>query len=337
MPNVLQAHPIASIADDQHFIELARSVLDIEAEAVSQLKGRIGADFVAALRTILGTKGRVVVTGMGKSGHVAGKIAATLASTGTPAFFVHPGEASHGDLGMITHDDVVIAISNSGESHEILAILPLLKRRGAKVIAMTGKPRSTLAREADVHLDVAVEKEACPLELAPTASTTATLALGDALAMALLDARGFKSEDFALHHPGGAIGRKLLVHVSDIMRKGERLPKNAPDALLPQAIMEMTAKGIGMTAVVDADDKLLGIFTDGDLRRVLEKHDSIRGLRVGDVMTRNPHSIAPGKVAAEAARMLEESPMGGRLVVVDPEGRLVGALTFHDLLAEGVV
>jgi arabinose-5-phosphate isomerase len=335
MSNVLQPH---APSDDRHFVELARSVLDIEADAVARLKDRIGAPFLKAMRLILATQGRVVVTGMGKSGHVAGKIAATLASTGTPAFFVHPGEASHGDLGMITQDDVVIAISYSGTSNEILAILPLLKRRGAKVIAMTGKPGSVLAKEADVHLDVAVEKEACPLELAPTASTTATLALGDALAMALLDARGFRSEDFAAHHPGGALGRKLLVHVSDIMRKGEQLPRNRPeDTLLPQAILEMTAKGIGMTAVVDADDKLLGIFTDGDLRRVLEKHDNIRGLRVGDVMTKNPHSIAPHKLAAEAARMLQERPMGGRLVVVDPEGRLVGALTFHDLLAEGVV
>lgn len=334
MTNVLQPH---ALSDDQHFIELARSVLDIEAEAVAKLKERIGKDFLAALRLILGTKGRVVVTGMGKSGHVASKIAATLASTGTPAFFVHPGEASHGDLGMITQDDVVIAISNSGESGEILAILPLLKRRGAKIIAMTGKPRSTLAVESDVHLDVAVEREACPLELAPTASTTATLALGDALAMALLDARGFKSEDFAMHHPGGALGRKLLVHVSDIMRKGERLPKNRPETLLPEAILEMSAKGIGMTAIVDGDDRLLGIFTDGDLRRTLAKHDSIRSIKVGDVMTKNPTSIAPEKLAAEAARMLQDRPMGGRLVVTDRDGKLVGALTFHDLLAEGVV
>jgi len=334
MSNVLHPH---ALSDSQHFIELARNVLDIEAEAVSRLKSRIGEPFMQALRIILGTKGRVVVTGMGKSGHVAGKIAATLASTGTPAFFVHPAEASHGDLGMITDQDVVIAISYSGTSNEILAILPMLKRRGAKVISMTGKPASPLAMEADVHLDVAVEREACPLELAPTASTTATLALGDALAMALLDARGFGSEDFALHHPGGALGRRLLVHVADIMRKGERLPRTSPDALLPQAIVEMTAKGIGMTIVVDAGDKLLGIFTDGDLRRVLEKHDHIKTLRVGDVMTRNPRTIAPEKLAAEAARMLEENPMGGRLVVADREGRLVGALTFHDLLAEGVV
>ncbi|APV49084.1 D-arabinose 5-phosphate isomerase [Betaproteobacteria bacterium GR16-43] len=334
MTNVLHPH---ALSDANHFIELARSVLDIEAEAVARLKERIGEPFLQALRIILGTNGRVVVTGMGKSGHVAGKIAATLASTGTPAFFVHPAEASHGDLGMITHEDVVIAISYSGTSNEILAILPLLKRRGAKVIAMTGKPGSLLAREADVHLDVAVEREACPLELAPTASTTATLALGDALAMALLDARGFKTEDFAQHHPGGALGRKLLVHVADIMRKGEQLPRTAPDALLPQAIVEMTAKGIGMTVIVDANDRILGIFTDGDLRRALEKHDHIKTLRVADVMTKNPYTIAPEKLAAEAARMLQDRPMGGRLVVADREGRLVGALTFHDLLAEGVV
>lgn len=335
MSNVL--HPQA-LTDDRHFVELAKSVLDIEADAVAKLKGRIGAPFIKAMRTILETKGRVVVTGMGKSGHVAGKIAATLASTGTPAFFVHPAEASHGDLGMITEDDVVIAISYSGNSNEILAILPMLKRRGARVIAMTGKPASPLAVEADVHLDVAVEKEACPLELAPTASTTATLALGDALAMALLEARGFRSEDFAAHHPGGALGRKLLVHVSDIMRKGDRLPRNKPDDLvLPTVLDEISHKGIGMTAIVDDADRLLGIFTDGDLRRVLEKHGNVKGLKVGEVMTRNPHSIAPEKLAAEAARMLQERPMGGRLVVVDPQGRLVGALTFHDLLAEGVV
>jgi len=250
---------------------------------------------------------------------------------------MHPGEASHGDLGMLTAQDVVVAISYSGESEEILKVLPLIKRRGAPVIAITGRARSTLAVEADVHLDAAVEKEACPLNLAPTASTTATLALGDALAIALLDARGFGSDDFALHHPGGTLGRKLLVHVRDIMRKGEQLPRNSPDALLPEAIMEMSRKGIGMTAIVGPDDRLLGIFTDGDLRRTLEKHDMIRNVRVGDVMTKNPHAIAPEKLAAEAAHMLQERPMGGRLVVVDPQGRLVGALTFHDLLAEGVV
>jgi arabinose-5-phosphate isomerase len=250
---------------------------------------------------------------------------------------MHPGEASHGDLGMITAQDVVIAISYSGESDEILKVLPLIKRRGAPVIAITGRARSTLAVEADVHLDAAVEKEACPLNLAPTASTTATLALGDALALALLDARGFGSDDFALHHPGGSLGRKLLVHVADIMRKGDQLPRNGPDTLLPEAIIEMSKKGIGMTAIVGPGDKLLGIFTDGDLRRTLEKHDMIRNVRVGDVMTANPRTIAPEKLAAEAAQVMQTNRIGGRIVVASPEGRLLGVVTFNDLLAAGVV
>jgi len=326
------------VSDAERLLELARAVLDIEADAVRGLKERLGDAFLEAHRLIFAMKqGRVVVTGMGKSGHVGNKIAATLASTGTPAFFMHPAEASHGDLGMITKDDVVIAISYSGESEEIARILPLIKRRGAKVIAITGRAESTLAREADIHLDARVEKEACPLELAPTASTTATLALGDALAMALLDTRGFKPDDFAQHHPGGALGRRLLVHVGDIMRKDAQLPKNSADALLPEAIVEMSRKGIGMTCVVGPGDKLLGIFTDGDLRRTLEKHDNIKGVRVGDVMTRNPRSIAPERLAAEAAQMLEKQALGGRLVVLDASGRLVGAITFHDLLAAGVV
>ncbi len=334
MTNLIQPH---ELSDAEHFLELARGVLDIEAEAVRGLKSRLGEAFLHAHRMILETKGRVVVTGMGKSGHVARKIASTLASTGTPAFFMHPGEASHGDLGMITAQDVVIAISYSGESDEIMKILPIIKRRGARVIAITGRPASTLANESDVHLDAHVEKEACPLNLAPTASTTATLALGDALAVSLLDARGFKSDDFALHHPGGTLGRRLLVHVADIMRKGEQLPRHSPDAMLPAAIVEMTKKGIGMTCVVDDKDRLLGIFTDGDLRRTLEKHDMIRNLRVADVMTRNPRSIAPDRLAAEAAQILEKQSLGGRLVVLSPDGRLLGALTFHDLLAAGVV
>src|SRR5437763_7705772 len=237
------------VSDEQRFLELARQVLEIEAQAVSRLKERLGEAFLEAHRLLLATSGRVVVTGMGKSGHVGRKIASTLASTGTPAFFMHPGEASHGDLGMITAHDVVVAISYSGESDEILQILPAIKRRGAKVVAITGRPQSTMATEADVHLDASVEKEACPLNLAPTASTTATLALGDALALTLLEARGFRSEDFAMHHPGGTLGRRLLVHVSDIMRKGDQLPRNAPQALLPEAIVAMSKKGIGMTAV----------------------------------------------------------------------------------------
>ncbi len=334
MTNLLQPEALAGA---ERLLDLARGVLDIEADAVRALKGRLGAAFLKAHRLMLETKGRVVVTGMGKSGHVARKIASTLASTGTPAFYVHPGEASHGDLGMITPQDIVIAISYSGESDEILKVLPTIKRRGAAVIAITGRPRSTLATEADVHLDAGVEKEACPLNLAPTASTTATLALGDALAVALLEARGFGSEDFASHHPGGALGRRLLVHVSDIMRKGDQLPKNAPGTLLPEAIIEMSSKGIGMTTIVDADDRLLGIFTDGDLRRTLQKHDVIRALRVADVMTRNPTTIAPEKLAAEAAQVMQTHRIGGRIVVASPEGKLLGVVTFNDLLAAGVV
>ena len=318
-------------------LELARAVLDIEADAVRELKSRLGEAFLDAHRLILATTGRVVVTGMGKSGHIGRKIASTLASTGTPAFFMHPGEASHGDLGMITAHDVVIAISYSGESDEILKVLPIIKRRGAKVVAITGRADSTLARESDVHLDARVQKEACPLNLAPTASTTATLALGDALAVSLLDARGFKSDDFAMHHPGGTLGRRLLVHVADIMRKGDKLPKNSPDTLLPEAIVEMSRKGIGMTCVVGPGDKLLGIFTDGDLRRTLEKHDIIKQLRVGDVMTRNPRAIAPDKLAAEAAQVMQTNRIGGRIVVTTPDNTLLGVVTFNDLLAAGVV
>ena len=335
MSNLLQPH---SVADSERYLALARDVLDIEADAVRALKSRLGDAFLEAHRLMLATKGRVVVTGMGKSGHIGRKIASTLASTGTPAFFMHPGEASHGDLGMITADDVVLAISYSGESDEIAKILPLIKRRGAKVVAITGRAQSTLATEADVHLDAAVDKEACPLNLAPTASTTATLALGDALALALLEARGFGSDDFAMHHPGGTLGRRLLVHVSDIMRKDAQLPRNAPgDALLPEVVLMMSSKGIGMTCVVDAGGKLLGIFTDGDLRRTLEKHDNVRSVRVGDVMTKQPKTIAADRLAAEAAAMMQAGRIGGRLVVTTPDNRLLGVVTFNDLLAAGVV
>ena len=334
MTNLLQPH---AVSDAERFLDLARRVLDIEAEAVGALKDRLGEPFLLAHRLMLETTGRVVVTGMGKSGHIGRKIASTLASTGTPAFFMHPGEASHGDLGMIQRDDIVLAISHSGESDEILKVLPMIKRRGAKVISITGKPQSTLATEADVHLDAAVAKEACPLNLAPTASTAAALALGDALAITLLDARGFGSEDFAMHHPGGPLGRRLLVHVADIMRKGEQLPRNDPQALLPEAILEMSRKGIGMTTVVDDRDRLMGIFTDGDLRRTLEKHDYIKNLRVADVMTRNPRVIAPEKLAAEAVQLMEAYKIGGRIVVTAPDGKLLGVVTYHDLLAAGVV
>jgi arabinose-5-phosphate isomerase len=315
----------------------ARDVLEIEAGAVQRLVGRLGEAFVAAHDIILAAKGRVVVTGMGKSGQVGGKIASTFASTGTPAFFMHPGEASHGDLGMIVADDVVVAISNSGESDEILRILPLIKRRGAKVVAITGRPQSTLAREADVHLDAGVEKEACPMNLAPTASTTAVLALGDALAVALLESRGFGSDDYALAHPGGALGRKLLLHVADVMHGGDRLPRVPADATLKQAILEMSQKGLGMTAIVDAQGRLAGLFTDGDLRRTLEKHDDIRALKVADVMTRNPRTIGPGRLAAEAAQIMQAHHVSGRLLVVDEAGRLVGALHVDDLLRAGVI
>ena len=334
MTNLLQPH---AVSDAERFLDLARRVLDIEAEAVGALKDRLGEPFLLAHRLMLETRGRVVVTGMGKSGHIGRKIASTLASTGTPAFFMHPGEASHGDLGMIQRDDIVLAISHSGESDEILKVLPMIKRRGARVISITGKPGSTLAAESDVHLDAAVSKEACPLNLAPTASTAAALALGDALAIALLDARGFGSEDFAMHHPGGSLGRRLLVHVADIMRKGEQLPRNGPQALLPEAILEMSRKGIGMTTIVDDRDQLMGIFTDGDLRRTLEKHDFIKSLRVADVMTRNPRVIAPEKLAAEAVQLMEAYKIGGRIVVTAPDGKLLGVVTYHDLLAAGVV
>ena len=317
-------------------LDLAREVLAIEARAVEALIARLDDKFTGALELILHCTGRVVVSGMGKSGHIARKIASTMASTGTPAFFVHPGEASHGDLGMITAQDVLIALSNSGESPELLTIVPIIKRKGAKLIAMTGNPGSSLAREADVHLDASVAQEACPLGLAPTASTTAALALGDALAIALLDARGFGADDFARSHPGGALGRRLLVHVGDLMHSGEALPKVAESALLTEALLEMSRKGLGMTAVVGEADRLLGLFTDGDLRRALDKIADIRAARVSDVMTRNPRTIGPEKLAAEAVQIMDQYKING-LLVVDGNGRLVGALNMHDLLRAGVV
>jgi len=329
-------HPRAS-PDAARILALARQVLEIEAGAVAALADRLGEPFLAAVDLVFGCAGRVVVTGMGKSGHVGGKIASTLASTGTPAFFMHPGEASHGDLGMIASGDVVLAISHSGESEEILRILPLIKRRGAKVIAITGRAQSTLAKESDVHLDGAVDKEACPMNLAPTASTTAALALGDALVVALLEKRGFGSDDYALHHPGGTLGRKLLLHVSDVMHSGDRLPRVAAGATLKEAILEMSRKGLGMTAIVEPDGRVAGLFTDGDLRRALEKHEDIRGLGVAEVMTRNPRSIGPARLAAEAAQVMQAHHVSGRLLVVDEAGRLVGALHVDDLLRAGVI
>ncbi len=323
--------------DAARVLALAREVLETEARAVAALTDRLGEAFVAAVEMIVGAPGRVVVTGMGKSGHVGRKIASTLASTGTPAYFMHPGEASHGDLGMIAAGDVVVAISNSGETDELLRVLPLIKRRGARVVAITGRPRSTLAAEADVHLDAAVEKEACPMNLAPTASTTATLALGDALAVALLERRGFGEDDYALHHPGGSLGRRLLLHVSDLMHSGDRLPRVGADATLKEAILEMSQKGLGMTAIVDAEGRVAGLFTDGDLRRALERHEDIRGLKVADVMTRQPRAIGPGRLAAEAAQVMQAHHVSGRLLVVDDDGRLVGALHVDDLLRAGVI
>jgi len=323
-------------ADSLRLIEMGREALRIEARAVAALVDRLGDDFGQACRMLLACTSRVVVSGMGKSGHVGGKIAATLASTGTPAFFLHPAEASHGDLGMVTKGDVVLAISYSGETAELLTILPLFKRMGAPLIAMTGNPASTLGREADVHLDISVPAEACPLNLAPTASTTATLAMGDALAVALLKHRGFTEADFARSHPGGSLGRRLLLHVTDVMRRGDDLPRVGPDTPLTEGLLEMSRKRLGLTAIVDGDDRVLGIFTDGDLRRALDRRADIHVSRMSEVMTRNPRSIGPDELAAEAVLMMEKHAVNG-LLVLDGSGRLVGALNVHDLLRAGVM
>ncbi|MBX9964807.1 MAG: KpsF/GutQ family sugar-phosphate isomerase [Burkholderiales bacterium] len=317
-------------------IALGKRVLDIESRAVAALAGRLDGSFADALAILLACRGRVVVSGIGKSGHVAHKIAATLASTGTPAFFVHPAEASHGDLGMITAEDVMIALSNSGESAELVTIVPLAKRRGAKLIAITGNPASTLAKEADVHLDAAVAEEACPLGLAPTASTTAALALGDALAVAALEARGFSSEDFARSHPGGSLGRKLLTHVRDVMRTGEDVPA-VPDTIsLADALLVISGKGLGMTAVLDSGGRVAGLITDGDLRRALGRGMDLRHARAVDVMTRNPRVIGPDRLAVEAVEEMERTRING-LLVVDDAGVLVGAFNMHDVLQAGVI
>ncbi|HKX58394.1 MAG TPA: KpsF/GutQ family sugar-phosphate isomerase [Steroidobacteraceae bacterium] len=323
-------------AESQRLIEMGREALRIEARAVAALEGRLGAEFERACRMLLACTGRVVVSGMGKSGHVGGKIAATLASTGTPSFFLHPAEASHGDLGMVTRGDVVLAISYSGETAELLMILPLFKRMGAGLLAMTGNTASTLARESDVHLDVSVPAEACPLNLAPTASTTATLAMGDALAVALLKHRGFTEADFARSHPGGALGRRLLLHVSDVMRRGSDLPMVRPETPLTEGLLEMSRKRLGLTAIVDADDRVVGIFTDGDLRRALDRNLDVRATAMSDVMTRSPRAIRPDELAAEAVLMMEKHAVNG-LLVLDDAGRLVGALNVHDLLRAGVM
>jgi arabinose-5-phosphate isomerase len=314
-----------------------RRVIEIEARALDALAERIDGTFSAACQLILGCQGRVVATGMGKSGHIARKIAATLASTGTPAFYVHPGEAGHGDLGMITDADVVLALSYSGESDEILTLLPVLKRQGNPVIAMTGRAQSTLAREADIHLDVSVSVEACPLDLAPTSSTTASLAMGDALSVALLDARGFTADDFARSHPAGSLGRRLLLHITDVMHAGDDVPRVGEDATLSEALMEMSRKRLGMTAVVDREQRLVGLFTDGDLRRTLDDVAlDVRTARIADLMTRNPKTIGADQLAAEAARLMETHKISG-LIVVDEHQHPVGALNIHDLLRARVV
>ncbi|MCE1239233.1 MAG: KpsF/GutQ family sugar-phosphate isomerase [Azonexaceae bacterium] len=317
-------------------LALGRQTLAIEASAVAALKDRINGDFCAAVELILSSNGRLIVSGMGKSGHVARKIAATMASTGTPAYFVHPAEASHGDLGMITRDDVLLALSNSGESEEILRILPPLKRQGARIIAMTGVPGSSLAREADVHLDAGVAQEACPLNLAPTASTTAALALGDALAVALLDARGFGAEDFARSHPGGSLGRRLLTHVRDVMRDGERVPAVSSDTLVGDALVAMSQGGLGLVAIIDAERRPTGIFTDGDLRRCLEQGTDLLRQRIAAVMHPAPRTIEPDRLAVEAVEMMERLRINA-LLVTDAEGRLAGALNMHDLFSAKVI
>jgi arabinose-5-phosphate isomerase len=318
---------------DEDLIDLGRQALAVEIEGLRAQMPRLGMDFARACRICLNCRGRIVVTGMGKSGHIGGKIAATLASTGTPAFFVHPGEASHGDVGMITRDDAVLALSNSGETAEILTILPVIKRLGVPLIAFTGNGDSPLARIASVHLDIRVPAEACPLNLAPTASTTAALAVGDALAVALLKARGFTEEDFARSHPAGALGRRLL-YVKDVMRSGKDVPMVRADATLAAGLMEVTSKRLGMTAIVDDAMHVLGIFTDGDLRRALDRAADLRTTRMDQVMTRNPKSASPGMLAAEAVHLMETHSITS-LVVVD-EGKVVGALNIHDLLRAGV-
>ena len=325
-------------ATSERAVALARTTLQIEAEAIIALHARLATDDSVgrAVALLLECKGRVVVSGIGKSGHIARKIAATLSSTGTPAMFVHPAEAAHGDLGMVTSEDAFIAISYSGESAELMAIMPVVKRMGGVLISMTGKPQSSLARLADVHLDISVEKEACPLNLAPTASTTVTLALGDALAVALLDLRGFREEDFARSHPGGALGRRLLTHVHDVMRSGERVPKVPVEASLLQALEEMTKKGMGMTAVVDAADRPVGVFTDGDLRRMFERVQDFTQVAIRDVMHAQPRSIGPDRLAVDAVAVMERHRIN-QMLVVDLDGKLVGALHIHDLTQAKVI
>ncbi len=317
-------------------LELGRQTLSIEAAAVDALKCRINEDFVCAVELILNSPGRLIVSGMGKSGHIARKIAATMASTGTPAYFVHPAEASHGDLGMITRHDILLALSNSGESEELLRIVPAVKRQGAKIISMTGVPTSTLAREADVHLDAGVAQEACPHNLAPTASTTAALALGDALAVALLDARGFSPDDFARSHPGGSLGRRLLTHVRDVMRAGDKVPAVAPTTAITDAIVAMSRGGLGLVAITDAANQVLGIFTDGDLRRAFERRIDLQQGDIASVMHPSPRAIGPDRLAVEAVEVMERLRINA-LLVVDTDNHLIGALNMHDLFNAKVI
>lgn len=317
-------------------LELARETLRIEADAILGLTARLDGAFTAAVQLILNCRGRLIVSGIGKSGHIARKIASTMASTGTPAYFVHPAEASHGDLGMITRDDVLLALSNSGESEELVRIVPIVKRQGARLIAMTGNPESSLAREADTHLDAGVAQEACPLNLAPTASTTAALALGDALAVALLDARGFGPEDFARSHPGGSLGRRLLTHVLDVMRAGDKVPTVQPEASLPEAIMAMSRGGLGLVAVVTPGNKAVGIFTDGDLRRAFEKRVDLQNARIDALMHPNPRTIGPEQLAVEAVEMMERHRINA-LLVTAADSTLIGALNMHDLFNAKVI
>lgn len=326
----------AMVFNADQALRLARETFDIEAAAVQGLKARTGESFVRAVETILAVRGRVVVMGMGKSGHIGRKIAATLASTGTPSMFVHPAEASHGDLGMIKGIDLVLAVSNSGEVDELTTLLPVIKRQGTTLVAMTGNLRSTLARHADIVLDSGVEREACPLQLAPTASTTAQVALGDALAVALLDARGFKSEDFARSHPGGALGRRLLTHLSDVMRTGDAVPQVAPDTPFPALMREMSAKGLGASAITDVQGRVLGIFTDGDLRRLIEKGVDLRAATAREVMHPSPRTIRDTALAVEAAQLMEQHRITS-VLVVDAQDRLCGAINSNDLLRAKVI
>jgi arabinose-5-phosphate isomerase len=327
---------VAENLTNDELITLAREVLEIESRAVDRLRERLGEDFATACRLIVATPGRVVVTGMGKSGHISSKIAATLASTGTPSFFMHPAEASHGDLGMITEQDTLLAVSYSGETDEVLTILPLVKRMGARLISMTGNTNSTLAQAADAHLDVSVAEEACPLNLAPTASTTATLAMGDALAVALLKNRGFTAEDFARSHPSGSLGKRLILRVADVMREGDGIPVVGPDVRLRDGLMEMTEKGLGMTAIVDAENRILGIFTDGDLRRALDAGADVHHTPMSEVMHEGSKSISADVLAAEAVHILEENKITS-LLVANEDGQLIGALNIHDLFRAGIM